>query len=414
MNHLIPLCWLLLLARWAAQTWLELLNQRAVRERASAPPAALRGLIPPESYAQSVKYTLSKSRFHLLELAADALLLAVVLFSGVLPWFYAVVTHGLGASPWVGAAFLFATGFILTLAELPFQWHAQFHLEGRFGFNTTTPRLWWSDRLKGAILALLLGYPLLATILKLQQKLGPAWWLWAWGCLILFQLVLLLAAPRLILPLFNKFTPLPAGDLREGLLALARRAGFPARDIQIMDGSKRSRHSNAFFTGFGAARKIVLFDTLVQQMGLSELEAVLAHEIGHYKKLHIPKSLAVSALGWLLAFYAISVFIRAPWFDRAFGFAPGAVAPALLLCGLLAGPVLFWLSPLFHYFSRRHEYEADAYAAALMNESDSLISALRKLYEKNLANLTPHPLYSDFYYSHPTLLERQSRLSPDA
>jgi STE24 endopeptidase len=397
-----------------AQNWLEKLNQRCVLAHADAPPAPLRDLLPPETYARSVNYTLSKSRFRVLELACETIVLGLVLFSGVLLWFYGAFAHAFGTGAWAGAAFLFATGFVLALTELPFQWHAQFHLEERFGFNTTTPRLWWSDRLKGAFLALLLGWPLLAAILKLEQALGPAWWLWAWGCLIVFQLALLLAAPSLILPLFNKFSPLPEGALRDSLLALARRAAFPARDIQVMDGSKRSRHSNAFFTGFGAARKIVLFDTLVQQMALAELEAVLAHEIGHYKKRHIPKSLAASAAGWLLAFYGISILIRAPWFNRAFGFAPGAVAPALLLCGLLAGPVMFWLSPVFHYFSRRHEYEADAYAAGLMKESRSLIAALRKLYEKNLGNLTPHPLYSAFYYSHPALLERESRLHSHA
>jgi STE24 endopeptidase len=333
-----------------------------------------------------------------------------VLFSGALPWFYLLLQR-LGGSPvWMGAAFLLATGVALAVLDLPLEWHAQFHLEERFGFNTSTPGAWWMDRVKGCALALALGFPLLALILKLAEWLGAAWWVWAWACLAAFQLVMMVVAPVLILPLFNKFAPLPEGGLRDALFALARRAGFRARDIQVMDGSKRSRHSNAFFTGLGRFRKIVLFDTLVQQLDQAELESVLAHEIGHYKKGHIPKTIGLALGGWLAAFYLISVLARQDWFLRGFGFAPGEMAPALLLFFLLSGVVMFWLSPLFHRLSRRHEYEADAYAAGLVNQPRPLIAALRKLNEKNLSNLTPHPLYSGFYYSHPTLLEREAAL----
>jgi STE24 endopeptidase len=217
-------------------------------------------------------------------------------------------------------------------------------------------------------------------------------------------------APVLILPLFNKFTPLPEGSLRARLLGLADRTRFRARSIQVMDGSKRSRHSNAFFTGFGRLRKIVLFDTLIAQLEEPELEAVLAHEIGHFKKRHIPKMLVVSAAGSLAGFYFLSVLSRQDWFYRAFGFAPGNMSPALLLFGLVAGVVTFWISPLAHWWSRRHEYEADSFAASTMQEARSLVAALRKLNVKNLSNLTPHPWYSRFYYSHPTLLERETAL----
>jgi STE24 endopeptidase len=226
--------------------------------------------------------------------------------------------------------------------------------------------------------------------------------------------VMAVLAPVIILPLFNKFSPLPEGTLRERLLRLAGRTEFRAKSIQVMDGSKRSRHSNAFFTGFGRFRKIVLFDTLVQQLGEQELEAVLAHEIGHYKKRHLPKMLVASGLGSLAGFYLLSILAAQPWFYRSFGFGPGNIAPALLLFGLLAGLVTFWLSPLAHWWSRRYEYQADAFAARVMNEAGSLIGALRKLNEKNLGNLTPHPLYSGFYYSHPTLLEREEALGHDA
>jgi STE24 endopeptidase len=211
--------------------------------------------------------------------------------------------------------------------------------------------------------------------------------------------------------LFNKFTPLHEGSLRDCLRALAKRTGFHAKAIQVMDGSKRSRHSNAFFSGFGRFRKIVLFDTLIQQLTEPELEAVLAHEIGHFKKRHMHKMLLVSATGSLLAFYVVAVLARQAWFYYAFGFQPGIIAPALLLSALLAGPVAFWFSPLIHLWLRRHEYQADAFAAAMVGGPKSLIGALRKLNEKNLSNLTPHPIYSGCYYSHPTLLEREQALA---
>jgi STE24 endopeptidase len=293
---------------------------------------------------------------------------------------------------------------------LPFEWRAQFHLEERFGFNTTTRATWWLDRMKGLLLGLALGYPLLALILKLTVWLGAAWWFWAWVCFVAFQLLLMVIAPVWIMPLFNKFTPLPPGGLRDALLALGERAGFRARDIQVMDGSKRSRHSNAFFTGLGRFRKIVLFDTLVQQLEQDELESVLAHEIGHYKKGHVPKTLAVALGGSLPVFYLVAALAKEEWFLGGFGFSRGEIVPALLLIALLAGLVTFWLSPLFHLLSRRHEYEADAFAAGLMKEARPLIGALRKLNAENLSNLTPHPLYSGLYYSHPTLLEREAAL----
>ncbi len=377
---------------------------------------AFAGAVTPETYAKSVAYTLAKSRFQMVDLTWGALVLAATLFSGVLPWFYRAFQHAAGPSVWAGAAFLLAVGVAFAATDLPLAWHAQFHLEERFGFNTTTAATWWLDRVKTFLLGLALGYPLLVLILKLAVWLGAAWWFWAWVCLAAFNLLMILVAPVLIMPLFNKFTPLPAGALRDSLLALGRRAGFRARDIQVMDGSKRSRHSNAFFTGLGRFRKIVLFDTLLQQLDQAELESVLAHEIGHHKKGHIPKTIALSLAGSLPAFYLVALLAKEEWFVRAFGFgfAPANIVPALLLISLLAGIVTFWLSPLFHLLSRRYEYEADAFAAGLIKGPQPLIAALRKLCEKNLSNLTPHPIYSGFYYSHPTLLEREAALARTA
>jgi STE24 endopeptidase len=407
---------LLIVARWTAELWLSRLNARHVRKHAAEVPLAFREMIDGPTYRRSVDYTLAKSRLSNVSDAFDVFLLVVLLFSGVLPWTFGAWSVQFGASVWAMAAFLFVVGFALSIPGLPFDWYAQFKLEERFGFNTTTMKTWLLDRMKGLLLATLLGYPLLVLVLKVIEWTGANWWLWAWGIVVVFQLVLMLVAPALIMPLFNKFTPLPDGTLRERLFALAKRTGFPTRSIDVMDGSKRSRHSNAFFTGFGRFRKIVLFDTLVAQLAEPELEAVLAHEIGHYKKRHVIKLLSVSITGLLVAFAVIAWLAQQEWFYRAFGFtfqsgfAPATMVPAMLLFALLAGTLSFWLTPIINLWSRRFEYEADAFARKTMDEPQSLIGALRKLNEKNLSNLTPHPLYSGFYYSHPTLLERERAL----
>jgi STE24 endopeptidase len=271
--------------------------------------------------------------------------------------------------------------------------------------------LWVVDLLKGAALGLALGYPLLCLVLWFFKWQPQWWWLWAWVALMIFQLVLLALAPRLIMPLFNKLTPLPEGELRQRLLELAERTGFRCSAIDVMDGSKRSSHSNAFFTGFGKFRRIVLFDTLIAQLSPRELEAVLAHEIGHYRRGHIPKTIALSALASLAGLWVLGWLVGQAWFYTGFRFAPAVDVPAaLLLFALTADLATFWFHPLGNLLSRKHEYEADAFARAALGEAEPLIAALRKLHEKNLGNLTPHPAYSFFHYSHPTLLEREAAL----
>jgi STE24 endopeptidase len=406
----------LILARAIAELWLTRLNQSHVRAHASELPPAFRGIMDETTYRRSIEYTLAKSRFSNIASIFDAIVLITVLFSGVLPLAFARFTAAFGSSILPLAGFLFVTGIALSILALPFAWYAQFKLEERFWFNTTGMKTWVLDRVKGFLLAVLLGYPMLVLVLKLIEWTGASWWVWAAAAIIAFQLLLLLIAPVVILPLFNKFTPLPEGLLRQRLFALAQRTDFPTRSIELMDGSKRSRHSNAFFTGFGRFRKIVLFDTLIAQLTEPELESVLAHEIGHYKKRHVMKLLGISVAVVFVAFGAIAWLPHQQWFYRAFGFerhagfAAANVAPAILLFALLAGPISFWLSPLIRLLSRRFEYQADAFAHATMGEAQSLIQSLRKLSEKNLSNLTPHPLYSGFYYSHPTLLERERAL----
>jgi STE24 endopeptidase len=411
---------ILILARGIGELWLSRLNQRYVRAHANEVPSAFREMIDEATYCRSVDYTLAKNQFGDVVSVFDAVLLIVILFCGVLPWAFGRFTAAFGTSVLAMAGFLFITGLVLSIVNLPLAWYAQFKLENRFGFNTTTAKTWVLDRMKGLLLAVLLGYSVLALVLKLIEWTGPNWWLWAAAVVVAFQLFLLLIAPYVIMPLFNKFTRLAEGSLRNRLFALAQRADFPTRSIEVMDGSKRSRHSNAFFTGFGRFRKIVFFDTLIAQLTEPELESVLAHEIGHYKKHHVLKSLCVSVVAVFIGFAAVAWLARQDWFYRAFGFqhhagfAAANAVPAMLLFGLLAGTISFWFLPIVHIWSRRFEYEADAFAAATMRESRSLIEALRKLTEKNLSNLTPHPLYSGFYYSHPTLLERERALRTEA
>ena len=413
MEPLLIIVLILLAAQVLAKLWLEQINCRHALSHAHSVPSAMKDTIDEATYRKSIDYTLAKSRLHQVEIVFSAVILAILLASGILPKWYELWIETFGESGAAKAGFMFALALASSLLGLPLDWHAQFHLEQRFGFNTTTPRLWWLDRIKGFGLSLLLGYPLLWLVLGLVNLAGSWWWLWAWAVILGFQLLLTVLAPVLILPLFNKFTPLPEGTLRERLVRLANRTDFKARAIQVMDGSKRSRHSNAFFMGFGKFRKIVLFDTLVEQLEEGELEAVLAHEIGHYRRKHIPRMLAFSAVTLLLGLYLVAWLSTQPWFVAAFGFQKPDTAIALLLFGLVGGVLTFWFSPLLHWWSRRYEYQADAFAAQ-HSEARDMIGALRKLSSKNLSNLNPHPIYSGFYYSHPTLVEREAALQRPA
>ena len=401
----------LMVLHLGGELMLDELNRREVRRHAAEAPPAVAAMMDAANYAKSVDYTQAKLHFDMITEVFDTLVLAGVVFSGVLPWLYAHFTPLAPARTWIDALFLLAVGALLSVPSLPFDWWSQFRLEARFGFNQSTPGLWIADKLKGAALALVIGFPLLWALLSLVGWVGQWWWLWAFALLFGFQLVMMVLYTKLILPLFNKLTPLAEGDLRTRLLALADRTGFRARTIEVMDGSKRSGHSNAFFTGFGRFRRIVLFDTLMNQLAAEELEAVLAHEIGHYRRGHIPKMLALSAAMQLAAFAAIAWLAQSNWFNPAFGFSAGALAPAFLLFGLLSGLVTFWFTPVANIFSRKHEYEADAFAREAMGGPASLVAALRKLAQKNLSNLTPHPWYSGFHYSHPTLVERERALT---
>ncbi len=400
----------LMIARLAGELVLMELNRREVRRYATKPPAAVAAMVDASTYEKSATYTQAKLRFGMITEVFDTAVIAAILFGAVLPWLYSFFVPLSATGVWNGALFLVATGILLSIPSLPFEWYEQFRLEQRFGFNKSTMGLWIGDKIKGLLLGLALGLPILWALLSLVRWVGDAWWIWAFAFLFTLQIALMVLYPKLILPLFNKLSPLEEGELRTRLLALSDRTGFKAKTIQVMDGSKRSGHSNAFFTGFGRFRRIVLFDTLIQQLSTEEIEAVLAHEIGHYRKGHIPKRLVLSALLQFASLATVAWLAKSAWFNPSFGFAAGDLAPAFMLFGLLSGLVTFWFSPIGNFFSRKHEYEADAFAKAAMGTEAPLISALRKLAQKNLTNLTPHPLYSGFHYSHPTLVERERAL----
>ncbi|HEY4299653.1 MAG TPA: M48 family metallopeptidase [Candidatus Didemnitutus sp.] len=407
----LPLLVVVLVAlRLAAQLLLEALNRAETARHAGQLPAALTGVMDEPTFRRSAEYTQAKARLAAVEHVYDALVLLVVLFSGLLPALWTRFDVRAPGTAWIGALFLVAMSVLLSLPGLPLDWWGQFRLEARFGFNRSTFGLWIADKIKGGLLALVIGFPLAWALLAVVHWAGATWWLWGFGLFFGFQLLMIVLYPKLILPLFNRLTALPEGELRIGLLALAERTGFRARTIEVMDGSKRSSHSNAFFTGFGRFRRIVLFDTLMAQLAPVELEAVLAHEIGHYKRWHIPKSLAIAAALQLGGFAVVAWLMRAPWFNEAFGLPPGALAPTVMLFMLLSGLVTFWFAPVGNWFSRRNEYEADAFAREALQAAEPMIGALRKLAQKNLSNLTPHPWFSGFYYSHPTIVERERAL----
>ena len=415
MHWLLTVFIILLILNSIKSLVLDILNAQNIRLNKDKIPEAYRGVMDDETYAKSVAYSLEKSRFSIITSLYGAVVLAVVILAGFLPWLWNILEGFWGSSLWAQAGFLVAVTVVLSIPDLPFDWYSTFKLEEKYGFNKSNLGLWISDKIKGTLVGFAIGFPLICLLLKLVDWLGSHWWIWGFAIIFVFQLAMMVLYPKLIMPLFNKLEPLEAGELKDELMQLSDQSGFAAKTIEVMDGSKRSGHSNAFFTGFGKFRRIVLFDTLMEQLETHELKAVLAHEIGHYKRGHVPKMVAMSAVGMLLAFWMIAYLASSSWFYAGFGFeGVNSIAPAFLLFSIMSGLITSWLTPLFSILSRKHEYEADAFARDAMNEPHSLIAALRKLNEKNLSNLTPHPLYSAFYYSHPTLLERESALKSEA
>ncbi len=407
----------LLIAGLVVRTWLASRQIRHVASHRGEVPAAFAKTITAQAHQKAADYTIAKARFGMLDGALEAaLLLGWTLFGG-LHWLNQALLELMGGGMGQQLALVAAFSAIAGLLGLPAAWWSTFRIEERFGFNKMSPGLWLGDLLKNAVVGALLGLPILALVLWLMGTAGPTWWLWAWGAWMGFNLLMLVAYPTLIAPLFNKFEPLQDEIVKRRVKALMDRCGFAAKGLFVMDGSKRSAHANAYFTGFGAAKRVVFFDTLLAQLAPEEIDAVLAHELGHYKRRHIIQRVALMFALSLVGFALLGWLSNQSWFYTGLGVTPSLIEPnhalAILLFMMVVPLFSFFLSPLMAQLSRKHEFEADAYAMDKTDGQD-LASALLKLYKDNASTLTPDPLYVRFYYSHPPASERITRLQASA
>lgn len=399
-----------LLAGSALRAVLMLRQMRHVAAHRESVPAAFAATIGLASHRKAADYTAARMRIGLVELAVSVLFVLVLTLGGGLQavsglWLAAFAHDSLAH----GIAMLATLAVLSWLVDLPFALLRTFGIEKRFGFNRMTPRLYAADTAREALLGVLIGLPVLAAVLWLMGAMGELWWLWVWAFWLGVNLLALLIWPTFIAPLFNTFTPLADDSLRSRVNALLERCGFRARGLFVMDGSKRSAHGNAYFTGFGAAKRIVFFDTLLDKLAPEEVEAVLAHELGHFHHRHIVKRIAVLGATSLALFAVLGWLIAQPWFYAGLGVDTPGTAAALALFALALPAFSFPLSPLLSHWSRKHEFEADRYAARQTRAAD-LVSALVKLYRDNAATLTPDPLYSRFFDSHPPAAVRVARL----
>jgi STE24 endopeptidase len=403
-----------LVANLLTKLWLASRQIRHVATHQHEVPAAFSQTISLDAHQKAAHYTLTKLRVGLMDLALDAVTLLAWTLMGGLDWLNQLTLAALGEGMTQQIALVMGFTLIGGLMGLPLSLYQTFGIEQRFGFNHTTWRLWLSDLVKGVVVGLILGLPILWLVLWLMQAGGNLWWFYAWIALVLYQLFVMWIAPNFIMPLFNKFTPLEDATLKERVSALMSRSGFTAKGFFVMDGSRRSAHSNAFFTGFGAAKRVVFFDTLLEQLNADEMEAVLAHELGHFKHRHILKMMLTSFAVSLLGLALLGGLSQQVWFYTGLGVAPNLTgnnsALALLLFMLVLPLFTFFISPLSARRSRRFEFEADAYAVA-NSQAAALRSALLKLYQDNASTLTPDPLYVAFYYSHPPASQRLARMS---
>ena len=403
MNTIAWIILIFLVAEFLLQVTANRLNLSAITEDI---PKAFHGRYDPDKYRRSQVYLRSNTRFGLVTSALDLALLLVFWFCGgfayVDTW-----TRALGWGPIAtGLVYIGILAGLKALFDQPFSLYATFGIEQRFGFNRTTLTTWIKDRLKGLSLAMILGIPLLAGILAFFLYAGTTAWLWCWMLVALFTIGVQFIAPTWIMPLFNHFEPLEAGELRTAIMDYSASIGFSLENIYVMDGSKRSSKSNAFFTGFGRHRRIVLFDTLIAKHSVEELVAVLAHEMGHYKMRHILKMMAIGILQTGLLLYIMSLVIDTPALFEAFYVQQPSIHAGLVFFGLLYTPVDFFLGMVVQGISRSHEYAADRFAAKTSGRSAAMIEALEKLSVDNLSNLTPHPFYVFMNYSHPPVLQR--------
>ena len=401
------------LAMVVTKLWLASRQIRFVASHRADVPPQFAAKIPLTAHQRAADYTVERTRLTMAEIVVSAaVLIALTLLGGV-------QALDFGISGWLGRGFIGqivlvgAVVAITGIIDLPFDYYRQFGVEERFGFNRMTKRIFFADRVKGVLLGAAFGLPLLFVVLWLMDQAGSLWWLWTWIVWVAFQMLVLVLYPTLIAPIFNKFEPLKDEALKSRIEALMKRCGFAAKGLFVMDGSRRSAHGNAYFTGFGAAKRIVFFDTLLARLSGSEIEAVLAHELGHFKRRHVIKRMVVTFALSLAMLALLGWLSQRVWFYEGLGVRPslsGSNDGLALVLFFLAVPVfLFFVTPLGSLSSRKHEFEADAFAASQTDAKD-LVSALVKLYEDNASTLTPDPLYTAFYYSHPPASQRIDRL----
>jgi len=403
----------LFLLRFIIYEWLRRKNDAHVLQLSFKLPKEIVGIMTEREWGDCVEYNLAKSRFSRREeITQFFIVIGMLLF--LVPWFFSQFSEGATTSPWMATMLVSLFLIMLQLPDLLFDWFRQFELEEKFGFNQSSKKLWIADKIKGFFLGGIFLFLTLSclewTYFYLESGFPNTWWVFAFAIFWGIQLTMMILWPKFVIPLFNKLTPLEDGELKERLWNLADRTKFKAQAIEVIDGSKRSNHSNAYFTGFGKFRRIVLFDTLIQQMNIDQVEAVLAHEIGHYRLGHIPKRLFVSCLLGLAGFGLLSHLSESIWFYQSLNIPlehMGKLSPLILLFVLFLGAFTFFLVPVSNYFSRKHEYDADRFASISLGGGESLCSALRQLYRENKSFPCPHPWFSFFHHSHPSLIERQ-------
>jgi STE24 endopeptidase len=402
-----------IVAMVGTKLWLASRQIRFVAAHREQVPSQFAGTIALTAHQRAADYTIERTRLTMIEiLVGAAVLIGLTLLGGV-------QALGLAISDWLGRGYVGQIALIVAVIaitgviDLPFDYYRQFVIEQRFGFNRMSRRIFWLDRIKGTLLGAAFGLPLLFVVLWLMKQAGDLWWLWTWIVWVAFQMLVLVLYPSFIAPLFNKFEPLKDEALKSRIEALMQRCGFAAKGLFVMDGSRRSAHGNAYFTGFGAAKRIVFFDTLLARLSGSEIEAVLAHELGHFKRRHVIKRMLVTFAISLVMLALLGWLSQCVWFYEGLGVRPsllGGNSGLALVLFFLALPVfLFFVTPLGSLSSRKHEFEADAFAATQTDAQD-LVNALVKLYEDNASTLTPDPLYTAFYYSHPPASQRIDRL----
>jgi len=408
--HWLTLLFLVaLITSTIAQWWLSLRQTRNVVAHREQVPTPFADRISLEEHHKAADYTVARERLGRINLLIDATILLALTLGGGIAFFDQLWQRSGLTQPWLGTAVILSIFFAQALIGLPLSLYQTFRIEAHFGFNRTTPRLFVVDLLKQLALGLILGVPLIGVILFLMDRAGAQWWLYAWGVLSAFTLVMQWAYPAFIAPWFNKFTPLADETLQKRINGLLDRCGFKAQGVFVMDGSVRSSHGNAYFTGFGKSKRVVFFDTLIERLSASEIEGVLAHELGHYRRHHVRSRTILSLVMSFLGLAFLGMLAAWPEFYHSLGVTSPSSHAALLLFMLALGPITFWLTPLGAWWSRRHEFEADEFAAEHASSTE-LATALTKLYRDNASTLTPDSLHSAFYDSHPPALVRIAHL----